>query len=121
MKMLTRDADKQYLLSIKNRLEEDGIPTVIQGNHTYRLTPFPLMEPTLWVYLDEQFDDATKLMADPNHVVITGIDTEVFYARMPPLDVRQKLRNNTLIRLALFFVGIMVAMFLIVLILDNLH
>ena len=77
MKMLIRDGDKQYLISLKERLEENGIPAVIQGEDTARMTiPAFLLEPTLWVYLDEQFEDAVQLINNPDYQVTSAIDVE---------------------------------------------
>jgi hypothetical protein len=38
------------------------------------IIPRFLLEPTLWVYLDDQFDDALKLIENPDHEATTGID-----------------------------------------------
>jgi len=84
MKMLIRDDDKQYLNSLVERLENNGIPACIQGTETARMiTNKFVFEPSLWVYLNEQFDDAIKVMDDPSFKPSTGIDIEEFYANLP--------------------------------------
>lgn len=84
MKMLTRDSDKNYLESLMARLEENGIPANIQGTETARMiTPQVVFEPSLWIYLNEQFEDAINLINDPSYNVTTGVDIDSFYASQP--------------------------------------
>ena len=119
--MLTRDGDKQYLLSLKERLEENGIPAVIQGEDTARMTiPAFLLEPTLWVYLDEQFEDAVQLINNPDYQVTSAIDVEEFYSREASPEHNESELNKALMDLALFTVFIMVVMFLFTKVLDAL-
>lgn len=119
--MITRDRDRQYLLSLKEKLEEHGIPAVIQGEDTARMIiPVFLLEPTLWVYLDEQFDDAIKLIDNPSHQVTTGIDIEEFYSINASPEEKNKMLNQALIDLGLFLVFIMFLMFLFIKVLNAL-
>lgn len=84
MKMLTRDGDTEYLGSLMEILEENGIPSNIQGTETARmLTSRVVFEPSLWIYLNEQFEDAVNLIDNPDYKVTTGIDIDYFYANQP--------------------------------------
>lgn len=113
MKMLTSDSNYQYLLTLKERLEEAGIPSVIQGRETARMiVPGFLLEPTLWVYINEQFDDAVQLLADPDYKVTTAIDVAEFYANQPADDEADKTLGVVLGNLALYFVLIMVLIYI---------
>ncbi|MET0071236.1 MAG: DUF2007 domain-containing protein [Candidatus Thiodiazotropha sp.] len=96
MKMLTRDSNVLHLQSLKERLEANGIPSVIQGTETARMIiPRFFFEPTLWIYLDSQVDDALKLIDDPDHKVTTGIDIADFYARQPSeAELRTEVANT---------------------------
>lgn len=121
MKMLTRDGNKARLESLKELLENKGIPAVIQGENTARMIiPFLVFEPTLWVYLDEQFEDATSLMKNPDHKVLTGIDVDEFYLSMDEFSSNKAGFNKVYIDLAKFFISILVVMFIIILALNNL-
>jgi len=114
MKMLIRDSSVEYLESLKERLEENGIPTVIQGTETARMiTSKVLFEPSLWVYLDGQFEDASKLIMNPEHEVTTGIDLEAFYANPPNQEELNTAVNNTLASMAMYLVVFIVAAFVI--------
>lgn len=109
----------QYLRELQERLENSGIPAVIQGENTARMIiPFLLLQPTLWVYLDAQFEDAVKLSMDPNHVVTTGIDIEEFYKEQPTEIEQRNELNEALIHLGLFSLLIIAGMFLIVKVLN---
>lgn len=115
MKMIAKDGDTQYLKMLKERLEEKGIPAVIQGENTARMIiPFFLFEPTLWVYMDDQFHDAEQLIMNPGHVVTTGIDVDAFYDNQPTEIEQRNELNHALIHLALFSGAIIFALFVFI-------
>ncbi len=119
MKMITRDHNTQYLETLKDRLEGNGIPAVIQGQNTARMiVPISVFQPTLWIYIDEQFDDAVQLIEDPAHIVKSGIDMEAFYDEQPNELEQHNNLNAALIHLALFVGLIMVGMFIIIKVLN---
>lgn len=121
MKMLTRDEDKNYLISLKERLEDNGIPAVIQGDNVSRMiVPSFLLEPTLWIYIDEQFDDAVKLMDNPDHVVTSGIDMESFQKNVLSESAQKDALNKGLIQLALYTGAIMLGMYIFIKVLNRL-
>ena len=80
MKFLTKSTDIVHLQILKNLLEANGIPAVIEGENTARMiSPFLLTELSLWVYLDEQWAEAEKLILDPTYEVENKIDVAEFY------------------------------------------
>lgn len=84
MKLVTKHGNVHYLESLRQRLEENGIPAVIHGTETARMiVPTIVFEPSLWVFLNEQHEDAVNLVNDPHHTVTTGIDVDTFYAQQP--------------------------------------
>lgn len=115
MKMLTRDGDQSYLESLMELLESNGIPASIQGTETARMiTPRVVAEPSLWIYLNEQFEDAVNLINAPNYKVTAGIDVEEFYSNQPSdKDLNTQLFNLIVRGSAYVLVGIL-AMFLFV-------
>ena len=121
MKLVVRDSDEHYLTSLKELLEENGIPAVIQGKETARMTyRFFLFEPTLWIYINEQFDDAVKLIADPSHTVVTGIDVEEFYGAQSNEEETDSATNKALANLALLVIFLALLIFMASKILDAL-
>lgn len=119
MKLLTKDQDNQYLQALKQLLESNGIPAVIQGENTARmLPPFQFYQAGLWVYLDHQLEDAVKLMMDPNHQVTTGIDMEAFYKSRPSEEAQNSSLNKALIDLAFFVIAICFGVFALIKILE---
>ncbi len=117
--MLTRDSDRNYLIELKQRLEENGIPAVIQGENTARMiVPIFLLQPTLWVYLDEQFEDAVELMGNPDHQVSSGIDIEEFYALQPSAEQQAQDLNAALLHLLLIVGAVMVGMYVLIKVLE---
>jgi hypothetical protein len=59
----------------------DGIAVnQVSSEETYRLRRLLVFyKKGLWVCLDEQFNDAVKLLANPNHDVAMPVDVEVFH------------------------------------------
>jgi len=81
MKRLIKSIDTSQLHVLKELLESNGIPALINGENTARaITPFLMTEPSLWVYLDEQFDEALKLLQDSDYEVVNKVDMEEFHA-----------------------------------------
>jgi ABC-type taurine transport system substrate-binding protein len=114
MKMLIRDSSVEYLESLKVRLEEQGIPAVIQGTETARMiTSKVLFEPSLWVYVDQQFEDAAKLIKSPEHEVSAGIELEAFYENQPSKTELNSAVNRALIHMALYLVAFIIVVFVI--------
>lgn len=114
MKMLIRDEDRQYLQSLKERLEENGIPSFVQGEETARMIVPVLLRPTLWVYIDDQFDDALELIHNPDHVVRIRIDVEEFYKLQPPEREQRRALNKVLIQVLLFLLALMAGIYLVI-------
>lgn len=120
MKMLTRSGEKEHLISLKERLEDNGIPAVIQGEETARMTiPRFLLEPTLWIYIDDQLEDAVKLIDDPNHIVSTGIDIDLFYETALSETAQKKALNEGLKHIAIYIGAIIIGMFFIIKVLER--
>lgn len=71
------DTDNPYIL--KSLLESNGIPVFISGEGAGRVLPFLLSKPDLWIYLDEQYDEALALIQDPDYEVMNKVDVEAFY------------------------------------------
>ncbi len=118
MKMLTRDSDRQYLIELKQRLEENGIPAVIQGENAARMIVPILLQPTLWVCVDEQFEDAVCLMDNPDHQVSSKIDMEEFYAMQPSAEQQARDLNAALLHLLLIVGAVMVGMYALIKVLE---
>ena len=80
MKLITKSTDTGYFHTLKGLLEANGIPATINGENTARMiTPFLMTQPSLWVYLDEQVDEALKLVNNNEYSVINKVDVEEFY------------------------------------------
>jgi len=108
MKMLAKNGDIQYLQSLKQRLEENGIPANIQGENTARmLVPNVAFEPTLWVYLDAQFEEAKELLEDPAHVVTNKIDVSEFYESLPSEEEQRSAVTDAFLHLG-WVIGLIV-------------
>ena len=68
------------LIALRDLLEANGIPAMIQSDDTGRmLTPLLTRGQSLWIYIDNQEDEARALLEDPEHVVANPVDVEAFY------------------------------------------
>ena len=114
MKLLTKDPDVNQLHILKNLLEANGIPAVVHGDNTARMvTPFLMTEPSLWVYLDEQYADAEKLILDPNHEVKNKVDVEEFYDVASEVSENPRPLNNMLLNYGVGLVAILLAVIIL--------
>ncbi len=117
--MLTRDGDKNHLESLKELLENNGIPAIIQGENTARMIiPRVLLEPTLWIYIDDQFEDALKLIDNPDHVVTTGIDMDLFYESALSESEQKNALNEGLKHIAIYTGAVMLGMYVVIKVLE---
>lgn len=115
MKMLTRDSDTHYLYGLKDRLERHGIPAVVQGEETARMIiPRFGFQPTLWVYIDEQYEEAIKLIENPEYKVQAPVDIEVFREMEPDETVKRSELNAALLHLLLYLGAIMLGVVAII-------
>ncbi len=114
MKMIIESGNLVYLESLRGQLEENGIPAVIQGTETARMiTPTSLVDPTLWIYLNEQFEDALKLIKNPNHMVATRVDIKQFYSSQPSEEEKSSRLNNLVASFFVYFVIGVFALFIV--------
>ena len=114
MKLVIKNTDTFYLQSLKDLLEANGIPAIIQGENTARMvTPFILTEPSLWVYFDEQVNEAIKLIDNPEYEVSTKVDIAEFYNKKNKSNP-----NNALIHLVLTLCGVIAGLFFIIKVLE---
>jgi len=121
MKLLTKSSDTSYLHTLKGLLEDNGIPASISGENTARMiTPFLMTQPSLWVYLDEQLEEASKLINNHEYIVENRIDVEEFYDINKELLNDSSNMNSVYIKLGFTVIGWLAAAFIIFLILVNL-
>lgn len=119
MKIITRSTDTGHLNILKALLEDNGIPAFLSGENTARiLTPYLMTEPGLWVYFDDQLNEAIKLVNNPDYQVINKLDVRKFYLDSKNLTDKPSAMNDTLIRLGLYLVTIMMGMYALVFVLQ---
>lgn len=112
MKRVIRGSDTEDLYVLRNLLESNGIPVFISGEDTGRLLPFLLSKPDLWIYLDEQYDEAVRLIENPEYEVKNKVDVETFYRLThDPLN-RSSSGNSAFISLAAYL-GVIIVVLLV--------
>ncbi|MDH3830666.1 MAG: DUF2007 domain-containing protein [Gammaproteobacteria bacterium] len=101
MKRIIKSIDASQLHVLKDLLETNGIPALINGENTARIiTPFLMTEPSLWVYLDEQRDEALRLIEDPDYEVVNKVDMIEFYKVADTVTDKPESLNTALVYLA---------------------
>lgn len=121
MKLITRDADSAALNELRQRLEEKGIPAFVGGENVARIMPpLGLTQAGLWIYLDRQYEDAIRLVDDPDSPVVSAVDVEAFYASQPGEAARFRLLNRALIHIALIIVAVSVGLYFLAWVLTRL-
>ena len=99
----------------KDLLEANGIPAVVKGDDTARMiTPFIMTEPSLWVYADEQVDEAEKLILDPDYEVANKLDVDDFYKATKEIRENPSNLNDALLNLGVGFGAILFVCFLLI-------
>ena len=104
-----KSIDVSQLHVLKELLEANGIPALINGENTARaITPFLMTEPSLWVYLDDQLDEALELVNDPDYEVINKVDMKEFY------EVADNVANHPAsLNAALIYLGVTMGLVLL--------
>ncbi|MCP3669259.1 MAG: DUF2007 domain-containing protein [Gammaproteobacteria bacterium] len=109
----------EFLLVLKERLEEKGIPATIQGKNTASMMiPRFAFEPTIWIYIDDQYDEARQLLDDPGYLVQNRLDVAEFYENLPTETEQRKVLNHAFLHLG-WVVGLIVLALLFILKLLN--
>ena len=119
MKLITKSTDASHLHVLKELLESNGIPALINGENTARMiTPFLMTEPSLWIYLDEQVDEALILVKDPDYEVINKVNMDEFYEAANNVIDKPASLNTALIHLGVTMGVLLLGMFVLVKILQ---
>ena len=114
MKLVTKSPDLGYLQDLKGLLESNGIPAMVKGENTARvMPPISVMEPSLWVFLDEQYPDADKLILDPSYEVVHKVDVAEFYAATKEISENPKRLYDVLLNYGVGIGAVLFLMFLL--------
>ena len=114
MKLVTRSTDTSYLYALKGLLEANGIPASVQGDNTARMiTPYLMTQPGLWVYLDEQHQDAINLVNDEDYIVMNKIDVDEFYKLNENITSDTSVMNEAYIKLVVNIFAWLLGAFLV--------
>jgi len=119
MKRIIKSIDASQLHVLKDLLETNGIPALINGENTARIiTPFLMTEPSLWVYLDEQRDEALRLIEDPDYEVVNKVDMIEFYKVADTVTDKPESLNTALVYLAATMAVVLLGLFVLVKVLE---
>lgn len=103
---------------IKNRLENAGIPVMISGENVSRIQlPFLSNNLGVFIYINNQYDDAMALIKDNNHKVTSSIDVDAFYKVVESKEMKRYLDNKTNQMIAGLFLVVMFIL-LVIIVLD---
>lgn len=119
MKLITKSIDASQLHVLKELLEANGIPALINGENTARMiTPFLMTEPSLWVYLDEQRDEALRLIENPDYEVVNKADMVEFYKIADTITDKPESLNTALVYLGATMAVVLLGLFVVVQVLE---
>lgn len=119
MKLVMKSIDSSRLHVLKDLLETNGIPALINGENTARMiSPFLMTEPGLWVYLDEQLEEALKLIQDPDYEVINKVDMTEFNKIADSVTDKPKSLNTALLYLGATMVIVLLGLIVVVKVLE---
>lgn len=97
MKLLYRANSLEEANELKASLEMAGIPAMISGENFSALR-IPLFPNNLgvFIFLDEQYNDALRVMDNPEFIPETAVDTEEFYQLLDSDEFRHKINTGYL-------------------------
>jgi hypothetical protein len=108
MKILFHTTDKSEAMNTKQALELNGIPVFIGGENSGPMLGVIIADRfTLWVYLDDQYEDAKKFIENDEHVISSAIDVEEFYQFVEDQKSRNSRFGWDFIMPALLVVGVL--------------
>ncbi len=111
MQILFHTTEKAEALNTKILLELRGIPTFIGSENSGPAFGFIAANKyTIWVCLDEQYQDAVALLDNPDHEVTTGIDVDEYYKAVEEQTKKttNKTKDGLMLGLVLFAIFIFV-------------
>ena len=111
MKLLISSDDNEYLYNQQHLLESNGIPAYISSSDSNRVIPFGISKASLWVYLDEQYDEAMQLIKDPDYEVQNKVDVERFREMADDLEQDKSGLNSALRDILLWSVLLLTGIF----------
>lgn len=79
MEIVFKSNDLNEVFEISRRLEDKGIPCRVNENDLRNRGSHIPDGNEVWIYLNEQYADAVKLIESPNHVVKHVVDIGEFY------------------------------------------
>ena len=80
MQRLFETTSQDELMAAKMLLESHGIPVYIGGEGAFRINRrMTAYQRSLWVFLDQHYEDALRLLDDPAHEVTEPVDVAAFY------------------------------------------
>ena len=80
MQRLFDTTSQDELMAAKMLLESRGVPVYIGGEGSFRINRrMTAYQRSLWVMLDQHYEDAQKLLDDPAHEVAEPVDVAAFY------------------------------------------
>ena len=111
MKLLISSDDNEYLYNQQHLLESNGIPAYISSSDSNRVIPFGISKASLWVYLDEQYDEAMQLIKDPDYEVQNKVDVERFREMADDIEQDKSGLNSALRDILLWSVLLLTGIF----------
>lgn len=97
MKLLYRANSLEEANEVKSSLELAGVPVLISGENFSGLRiPFFPNNLGIFIYLDEQYNDALKVMADPDYRAKSAVDIEEFYKLLDSDEFRHNINTGYL-------------------------
>ena len=77
------------------------------------MPPISVLEPSLWIFLDEQHPDADKLILDPSYKVTHKVDVAEFYNATKEISENPRKLNDVLLNYGVGIGALLFLMFLV--------
>jgi len=115
MKLVQKFNDQNIANELVNILEDNGVPAILNSNELENRGTHIPEGYEVWIYINDQYSEARKLIADNNHEIKNPVDINEFYKKIESHEANENLNEikNTFIKYGAIFILISTAIIVI--------
>jgi len=113
MKLVFETHSKSEALKVKSLLESNGIPASFSGENMNNLRKYHGGSLGVWVYLNEQVEEARRLIENPSHEVTNPVKVSEFY-RVTNSDAAKEKATLLILKMSGLAFGALISLIFII-------
>lgn len=120
MKLVFETHSKSEAIEVKLLLENNGIPASLSGENMNSIRKYIGGSLGVWVYLDEQVEEARRLIDNPAYEVINPVKVSEFY-RVANSDAAKEKAILLILKMSGLAFGALISVILIIFVIHKLQ